>query len=166
MNWMLLLTCQLHLPAIQNHAFFVNVAPIVGAERAIIFEEASDGSLTQSQDYIVQPGDILVLPPGTIHCIKNNTFLDARTIQVHGGNLYSKNVNASMTNRSLWEWDTYTKILFSIEEAMHQSVVRMACSQNDVGIEAAAALMAKELKLWNSGKLPDNSETDDYDTSI
>lgn len=46
---------------IHNHSGFLNVVPIVGSERNIIYEELTDGTLSETNDIVVQPGDVLAI---------------------------------------------------------------------------------------------------------
>lgn len=104
-----------------------------------IYGEFPNGTLSEAEEIVVQPGDILALAPGAIHCIENPSTSSAQAIYIYGGKV--KDEFDEFDNFGLWEWDTRKKIPFSTDEAVHQSIVRMACSGNHVGIQASAPLM-------------------------
>jgi hypothetical protein len=128
-----------------------------------MYQELPDGTLSEAKEIVVHPGDILALAPGAIHCIENPSSSSARAIYIYGGKF--KNEFNEFETFGLWEWDTKTKIPFSVDEGVHQSIVRMACSRNHMGIQAAAPLMARHKKPTESddkeGLDPQSATTED-----
>lgn len=81
--------------------------PVLGPEKNILFEEdkSGGGKLNVVKEIVVQPGDILKLPPDAIHCIENITDEPARALHTYGGNFKTLD-----DERALWSWKTKEKV--------------------------------------------------------
>lgn len=118
---------------------FANIAPLVGVERNVLFQETEDGkSLKEIRTVDVKPGEILEIPPDGIHCIENLSSTPSRAFHCYGGNFKELD-----DQRDLWSWESKEKVEFSLPNVVKESVVRMRVEKNVEGLQATANAIPK-----------------------
>jgi predicted metal-dependent enzyme (double-stranded beta helix superfamily) len=76
-----------------NHGTWAAVAGVDGPERNIFWRRADDGSragyaeLERAGEKVVEVGDVLTMPTGTIHSVANDTTAITLTLHVYGRHL-------------------------------------------------------------------------------
>ena len=86
---------------VHDHNMWAVIGVYEGEEHNTFFEETADG-LRQVGEQHLKEGDIAVLPPETIHAIKNPTDRTSNAIHVYGGNL--------ITRQGRNMWNPFTQI--------------------------------------------------------